>query len=320
MFGALIAALGIANAFAGEARLIDARKIWDAAPHNAFTDLTQHNGEFLCVFREGSGHVSADGKIRVIASKDGASWASAALITDADRDLRDPKIVHRPDGSLMIYGAAADRRKTPVTHQSIACFSKDGRAWSNPVDIADANVWLWRLCWNGGVGYGIGYDTAGDKFVRLYKTNDGKKFDTVVETLFDDQSPNESGIVFELDNTMFCLLRRDGKPGHGLFGSAKPPYTKWDWKDIGAKIGGPQLMRLSNGRLISAGRLYDGGARASIFEIDRSSGQLHELLKLPSGGDCSYPGLALREKELWVSYYSSHEGKTAIYLARVAID
>jgi hypothetical protein len=145
-----------------------------------------------------------------------------------DRDLREPKIVHRPDGSLMIYGAAADRRKTPVTHQSIACFSKDGRAWSNPVDIADANVWLWRLCWNGGVGYGIGYDTAGDKFVRLYKTNDGKKFDTVVETLFDDQSPNESGIVFEPDNTMFCLLRRDGKPGHGLFGSAKPPYTKWE--------------------------------------------------------------------------------------------
>jgi hypothetical protein len=85
IFSALIAVAGLAcaGAFAGEARLIEARKIWDAAPHNAFTDLTQHNGELLCVFREGSGHVSADGKIRVIVSKDGASWASAALIADA---------------------------------------------------------------------------------------------------------------------------------------------------------------------------------------------------------------------------------------------
>ena len=58
----------------------------------------------------------------------------------------------------------------------------------------------------------------------------------------------------------------------------------------------------------------------SIVEINRESGQLTELLKLPSGGDCSYPGLVFYQNELWVSYYSSHEGKTAIYLARVALN
>ena len=130
---------------ADEARLIDARKIWDAAPHNAFTDLTRHSDEFICVFREGSGHVSPDGKIRVIASKDGTNWISAALIAQTDRDLRDPKITHTPDGSLMIYAAAADRPKTPVTHQSVATFSKKGRDWSAPIDVADKNIWLWRL-------------------------------------------------------------------------------------------------------------------------------------------------------------------------------
>jgi len=36
---------------------------------------------------------------------------------------------------------------------------------------------------------------------------------------------------------------------------------------------------------------------------------------LPSGGDTSYPGLLWHEERLWVSYYSSHEGKTSIYLA-----
>ena len=303
-----------------EAHLLEARRIWDAAPHNAFTDLIRFHDEFFCVFREGAGHVSPDGKIRVIASKDGTNWNSIAQIAQAARDLRDPKIARMPDGSLMIYAAAADRPKTPVTHQSIATFSSDGRAWSEPIDVADRNVWLWRVAWTDKVGYGVGYDTAGEKSVRLYKTSDGRKYETVLETLFDEQSPNESGLVFEPDGTLLCLLRRDGQPGHGLFGSAKAPYTKWEWKDVGAKIGGPQMLRLDDGRLVGATRLYDGGARASVVQIDRNTGRLTELVKLPSGGDCSYPGLVFYQQQLWVSYYSSHEGKTAIYLARVALD
>jgi len=45
-----------------------------------------------------------------------------------------------------------------------------------------------------------------------------------------------------------------------------------------------------------------------------------KLLKLPSGGDTSYPGLVWYEDMLYASYYSSHEGKTSIYLAKVKIE
>jgi len=48
-------------------------------------------------------------------------------------------------------------------------------------------------------------------------------------------------------------------------------------------------------------------------------GHLVPLATLPSGGDTSYAGLAWHEGQLWVSYYSSHEGKSAIYLAKLAI-
>ena len=51
--------------------------------------------------------------------------------------------------------------------------------------------------------------------------------------------------------------------------------------------------------------------------LDPEEGELTEILKLPSGGDCSYPGLVWHNNLLWVSYYSSHEGKTSIYLATV---
>jgi hypothetical protein len=42
-------------------------------------------------------------------------------------------------------------------------------------------------------------------------------------------------------------------------------------------------------------------------------------LQLPSGGDTSYPGMVWHEGILWMSYYSSHEGKTSIYLARIRL-
>ena len=50
-----------------------------------------------------------------------------------------------------------------------------------------------------------------------------------------------------------------------------------------------------------------------------ADGQLKALLNFRSGGDTSYPGLVWYEGLLWVSYYSSHEGKTSIYLAKVRI-
>ena len=40
---------------------------------------------------------------------------------------------------------------------------------------------------------------------------------------------------------------------------------------------------------------------------------------LPSSGDSSYPGLVWHDNQLWISYYSSHEGKAAIYIARVKL-
>ena len=34
-------------------KIVEIRKIWDAAPHNAFTDLERFKGEWYCAFREG---------------------------------------------------------------------------------------------------------------------------------------------------------------------------------------------------------------------------------------------------------------------------
>jgi hypothetical protein len=298
---------------------VTAVKIWDQAPHNAFTDLVRFQGRWFCVFREGKDHNSTDGSLRVITSTDGEKWESAALIRSKTGDLRDPKITVTPDGRLMLSGAEAIRDGSTYHYQSLAWFSQDGRNWSERHPIGDPDFWLWRVTWHQGTAYGIGYGCGKDQSIRLYTSKDGKKFDTLVERLFDVGYPNETAIVFDGD-TAYCLLRRDGKPSSGLLGVSQPPYKKWEWKDLGVQIGGPSLIRLSNGKWLAAVRLYDRRIRTSLCWVDPQAGKLTEFLELPSGGDTSYAGLVEYRDQLWVSYYSSHEGKTSIYLAKVPVE
>ena len=79
------------------------------------------------------------------------------------------------------------------------------------------------------------------------------------------------------------------------------------------------MIRLPDGRLIAGVRRYDDGARTAIMSVDPDTGKLTELLKLPSGGDTSYPGLVWHDNLLWITYYSSHESKTSIYLAKARL-
>jgi hypothetical protein len=314
------AALWTAPARAAEPtrpELVEVRKIWDRAPHNAFTDLARFRDRWYCVFREGQGHVSPDGAVRVLTSADGTSWESAALLRSDRADLRDPKVSVTPEGRLLLNAAGALHRPAGFTHQSFAWFSADGRDWAEPVEVADPNYWLWRVTWHDKSAYGVGYECGKRKDVRLYRSADGRKYETWVEKLYDQGSPNETALAFRPDGTCLCLLRRDEGPATGLLGVARPPYREWAWKDLGRRVGGPNLILLPDGRPVAVVRLYDGKVRTAVCGVDADAGKLEELLPLPSGGDTSYAGLVWHEGRLWVSYYSSHEGKASIYLAKV---
>jgi len=295
------------------------RRIWDEAPHNAFTDLIRHGDQWLCVFREGKGHVSPDGAIRVIASPDGQVWKSKARLTHPQADLRDPKITLAPNGDLFLTGAAAWHQPNPARHLTLAWRSKDGISWGEPVAIGDTNIWLWRVTAHHQTLWSVGYGTAGNKLTRLYRCDEGGTFEPWVPTLFDMGYPNETGLHVLPDETMFCLLRRDEAPHTGLLGRSRPPYRDWTWTDLGMRIGGPNFLVLPDGRAHAVVRFYDGKVRTSLCALDLQKGTLTEQLALPSGGDTSYAGMAWHGERLWISYYSSHEGKTAIYLAVVRL-
>ena len=184
--GLLVLSLAGGSVSAAESEGVKVQKIWDQGAHNAFTDLTRFKDRWYCVFREGKGHVSPDGALRVLQSDDAKTWRSAALITSPTGDLRDAKITITPEGKLMLVGASALHPPSPVRHQSLVWFSDDGENWSEPVEIGEPNFWIWRITWHKGKAYGIGYATTEPRMARLYQSDDGRKFDVLVENLFDD--------------------------------------------------------------------------------------------------------------------------------------
>lgn len=306
----------------GEPELVEVRRIWDKAPHNAFTDLLRHEDRWYCVFREGSKHVSPDGSLRVITSPDGEEWQSLSLVTDATEDLRDAKISVTPDGRLMLNGAGMQVDK-PVRYHSMSWFSDDaGRTWDTGRRIGDPGFWLWRAHWHNDVVYSMGYGTDRDRskrHLRFYSSRDGKTFTSLVDEVNAPKGVGEDCILFLKDGSALCLLRRETGTKTGLLGTAKPPFTEWSWRETNLRIGGPDMIQLPDGRILAATRLYEPKARTSLSWVDPDTATLTECLKLPSGGDTSYAGMVLHEGQLWVSYYSSHEEKTCIYLAKVAL-
>lgn len=298
--------------------LVSVARIWDSANHNAFTDIIFFRNRWFCAFREGTQHVSPDGSLRIITSTDGEKWESAALITSSVSDLREAKLSITPDQQLMLSGAEALHDKTTQTHQSVAWFSNDGYQWSEKQTIGDPNYWLWSVTWHNNTAFSIGYACSPERNTRLYTSQDGKHFNPLVSSLFSSGYPNESSIVFH-NNRAICLLRRDGSPNSAFLGQASPPYQCWDWRELNTQIGGPKLIQLNDGRLLAAVRLYNGRVRTALCWLNTTTGTLSEALTLPSGGDTSYAGLVTKDDILWISYYSSHEEKTAIYLAKVRI-
>jgi hypothetical protein len=300
-------------------KLIDIQKIWCQAQHNAFTDLIRFHDSWFCVFREGSDHISPDGRIRILRSVDGKNWQEGSVLSMPGLDLRDPKISVTPDGVLMINAAAAYELSSPIRHQSFVWFSENGIQWTFPEKIGPPNFWLWRITWHQNIAYSIGYSTTEPLVTRLYSSQDGITFGTLVDQFFLEDFPNEAALAFSDNGTAVCLLRRDRGRATAQLGLASFPFTDWSWKDLGLRIGGPQLLCLSDGRIVAAVRRYGKSPWTSLNRLDLEEGALSEFLALPSGGDNSYAGLNWHENILWVSYYSSHEGKASVYVARVML-
>jgi hypothetical protein len=310
--------------------LLSVNKIWDRAPHNAMTDLIRFKNRWFCTFRESDNHVQGEnGKIRIIVSDDSLTWSSIALFFQEGVDLRDPKFSITPHGQLMLLvGGTIYHRNVYQSLQSRVSFSQNGKEWSPFSLIIEPHEWLWRVTWHLGKAYGASYSRSDPQDgkkpwnIKLYESPDGINFNIL--TSWDIPGhPNETTLRFLKSGKMIALVRCDGyEDNRARIGIADPPYTEWKWTTMKHYFGGPNFLVLPRDLLIAAGRIlintpYAQFERTAIASMNLE--QIYPSLILPSQDDCSYPGLVFHEKILWVSYYSSHESNTSVYLARVAI-
>jgi hypothetical protein len=319
------------------ATLVDARPIWDETPHCAFTDLIYWKNQFICAFREGRSHVSTNGTIRVLSSVDGTKWKSTATLSLEGFDLRDAGLCAAPGGRLMLVGGASPRKmdNESAPTGTFVSFSDDAALWSAPKIVVPPGRWMWRVTWSPSSesnsvaaqddkAYGVSYAAPdGRPFTALLTSDDGIDFRELVPQMCGEGYPTEATLRFDANGTMYCLQRRDGDKSENSawLGTSQPPYTQWQWHDLKLYFGGPNFIQIPSGHWIAAGRiLHSDGPKTELALLDVEQKSLQPILQLPSGGDTSYPGLVWHEDHLWITYYSSHEGKAKIYLAKVRLE
>lgn len=308
-------------------------KIWDNGMHNAFTSIEKFKGEYYITFREGETHIfdkngNAEGKIRILHSKDGQKWEALPAIGKAGYDLRDPKFSVTPDGRLMvIIGGSIYRNRELVGSQPHVMFSSDGRTFTQPQPVnvderyRTERDWLWRVTWLNGVGYSVSYGRTdkGQTPLYLYSTTDGINYKHI-QSFEIDNFPNEATIRFLEDGRMAIMIRREQGDRECVWGASAAPYTEWEWKKMGTFLGGPDFIVLDDEHIVAGGRTFLGSnAKTSLF-LGTKDGKFEQTVVLPSGGDTSYPGFVVVGDELWVSYYSMHNSKNAsIHLAKIPL-
>jgi len=315
-----------------------------------FPDLIRFKGNWYCAFREGEIHGNhPSGRGRIIRSSDGEAWESVALMAWDSGDVRDPRLSITADGHLMLNSSIYFVSKQPrskdshyqldgpgtpssdlemnVARQSVTWLSPDGEHWGSAYACpSGVNTWRWHVTWHNGMGYSVGY-TGKDGKGTLYRTRDGKSWRVLLNEFFPDGKGNEAALAFGADDTAYCLLRGGGT--RGKIGIGKPPYyQQWQWKDASVdwqgdgvrrtadavfrvSLGGPKLIRLSDGRLLGAGRV-DGCV--TLFWVDPEKAV---FTKFVEADGTSYPGVVEHEGMIWVTYGLSDA--SGIFLAKAKL-
>ncbi|NLO02510.1 MAG: hypothetical protein GX126_09380 [Bacteroidales bacterium] len=303
-------------------------KIYDTDEYSAFTDLIRFNNSFYCSFRVGSDHAGGkNGKVRIIRSVDGQTWENVVLLEKEGIDLRDPKLSVTPDNKLMVImgGSVYENRKLLARKPHVSFSDQSGLNFSDPQRVKFAYgagsefSWLWRVTWNGNVGYTIDYQIDDEKEWKIFlmKTTDGMTFENVVQ-LEVDGKPNEATVRFDKKDNIRVLIRREGGDKTGVLASSQYPYEKWSYEKLDFRLGGPNFIFAGNDKLVIGTRKYQDKVQTHLL-VTNLTGDVKKEIILPSGGDTSYPGMLIHKNKLCVSYYSSHEGNSSIYFTRIPL-
>ncbi len=268
--------------------------------HLAFPSIARRSdGGWILVYRQGSTHVDATGRIvKRYGSPDGRTWSEPETLVDTDGiDDRDPSVARLADGRLVVtwfqYRPQRVGSSTLVLHETFFVESADdGVTWSEPVQVTSGVMTAPDGAHLDSGGHWV--DGAGDPIVvhassaPLVDTEDGWVL------------PNYGGQALNLDAVASCrrsevsLFVRPGGAGAWTERPVLPGALPNVW------LQEPALLVTPEGRWILQARTAwgatpstmghlaqsistDGGATWSPWEALGFVGHAPDLARAPNG-------------------------------------
>lgn len=265
--------------------------------HLGFTDLAIYNGQFYITYRQALIHGAVNGsKIIVQKSDDLEHWYKIREIVIPDLDLRGSHFIQSAN-SLFLHFSGRDaessnsRRKMYYVDLINSPFTPN--LIENDTNLDD---WLWCVTAHQGSYYSVGYKINQPAY--LYQTQNINQFRKIAEFRFQGK-PTEATLRFQEDEA-YMLMRRNDTTALLLNFNINTPdlYSTYDLPMT--DYGGPNFIFYEN-YIIMGGRVE---RKTVLSTFDLTTNEFKHLVTLPSEGDNSYPGLAIVDQTLYVTYYS----------------
>jgi hypothetical protein len=295
------------------------RKVFGDGNHNAFTALTRFKGDLWLAFRTAKAHTAPDGDIVVLRSRDdGTTWTESRRVNLA-RDDRDPQ--------FLVLGPRLILYDQTINDSALTCYAihtEDGERWSDPKAVYEPAFVMWKPVLHNGKVYCAVY-TKGDaasgkgREARFIVSEDGLAWKTV-STISGGTSESEFTLFFGPgDHATVFLRQKRGSPPAQIF-EANPPYAEWKSRTANVSHFAGHSIHTFLGVTYFFTRTMDATTRkAGLMIYTYADGKMEPYCRLPAGGDCAYAEAVEVGGTMLVSYYSSHEDATNVYLAEVPL-
>ena len=296
---------------------VEVRKIFSNGKHNAFTAMRRFKGDLFLAFRAGDAHNSPTADVLVLRSKDGKDWKQVHKF-DAGKDDRDPQMVVT-DNKLFLYSPVMNGKELTTWLATTG----DGETWSEVVKIYEPQYILWKPGIHEGVFYATAHkkdESSGGKGreVHLVKSADGVKWEKV-STIRAGNWESETTLHFDDRHHATAFLRQKyGRPQAQVLES-DPPYAEWKSRDAGVPHFSGHSVHTFKGTTYLLSRFTGPDKAYGSMIYTFADGKLTPYCQMPASGDCAYAEAVQDGANMLVSYYSTHEGITDIYLAVVPL-
>lgn len=307
-------------------KVIDNVVVYDNNSHVAFTCLRKYKNDYYLAFREGTSHVpnekSEYGKIVLLKLNKKAEWEKIAVLTDDDKDLRDPYLLVKDD-KLIIYCGYNQINDSGYFHSgTVYClFNENGNnTFCDIIHDVPHIIWLWKIREHRGQYYGVGYLET--EKPRLMQSFDGIHWNTVSILALNNCS--EVDLLFKSDSLFMCI-RQEIAGTKSYLGKSCYPFSEIECVEMDVAVASPELcLYPTNNQILLAGREYSffrenllDSINVSLFTLE-TTGRTERLNVFDTGrlGDKGYPSFCLsNDGQVLMSYYTGNSNKSVIKLA-----